>query len=91
MEQLAPFPFRYLEPSLERYSNAQIQWVQEEPKNQGAWSFVEPRLRNLLKKMGHQTTAPTYSGRAISPSTATGYGKQHAAEMQAFIDVAMTV
>ena len=91
LEQIAPFPFRYLQPSLERYRNAQVQWVQEEPKNQGAWTFVEPRLRNLLKKMGQQDKIPTYAGRAISPSTATGYGKQHAAEMQAFIDAAFTV
>lgn len=33
VEQIAPFPFRYIEPSLARYSNAQVQWVQEEPKN----------------------------------------------------------
>ena len=91
LEQLAPFPFRYLEPSLERFSNAQVEWVQEEPKNQGAWSFVEPRLRNLLKKMGKADKAPTYAGRAISPSTATGYGKQHAAELQAFMNAAFTV
>ena len=33
VEQLAPFPFRSLEPVVSRYSNAQVQWVQEEPKN----------------------------------------------------------
>ncbi len=33
VEQLAPFPFRYVEPDLARYKNAQVQWVQEEPKN----------------------------------------------------------
>ena len=33
IEQLAPFPFESLEPSLTRYSNAQVQWLQEEPKN----------------------------------------------------------
>ena len=91
LEQLAPFPFRYHEPSLERFSNAKVEWVQEEPKNQGAWSFVEPRLRNLLKKMGKADQPPTYSGRAISPSTATGYGKQHAAELQAYMNTAFTV
>lgn len=53
IEQIAPFPFRYIEPSLKRYTNAKVEWVQEEPKNQGAWSFVEPRMRNLLKKLNH--------------------------------------
>lgn len=66
---------------LDRYPNAKVQWAQEEPKNQGPWSFVEPRLRNLLKARGHQAPDVAYAGRAISPSTATGYGKQHQAEL----------
>ena len=90
LEQLAPFPFRYIEPSLARYSNATVEWVQEEPKNQGAFSFVEPRFRNLLKHMNHSTRECTYSGRDISPSTATGYGKQHALQLQAYLDSAFT-
>ena len=55
-------------------------WVQDEPKNQGAWSFMEPRIKNLQQKIGNSNTDPGYAGRAISPSTATGYGKMHAAE-----------
>ena len=54
LEQIAPFPFRALERSLKRYSNAEIMWTQEEPKNQGAWSFVEPRLRNQLSTLKHK-------------------------------------
>ena len=90
LEQLAPFPFRYIEPSLKRYSNAKVEWVQEEPKNQGAWFFVEPRMRNLLKKLNHTTTDATYSGRKISPTTATGYGKQHSLEIQQYMESAFT-
>ena len=90
VEQLSPYPFRSLEPSLKRYANAQVEWVQEEPKNQGAWAFIEPRLRNQLRHIGHKNAEPTYSGRAIAPSTATGYGKQHAAEIQQFMDTAFT-
>ena len=56
-------------------------WVQEEPKNQGAWTFVEPRFRNLLVKMGHKSNEIDYAGRPISASTATGYGKSHTAEL----------
>ena len=33
VEQIAPFPFRSIEPSLRRYSNAEVMWIQEEPKN----------------------------------------------------------
>lgn len=91
LEQLAPFPFRDLEPSLVRYKNAKVTWAQEEPKNQGAWTFAEPRLRNLLRKLGQSYPEIEYCGRAISPSTATGYGKQHSAELQAYLDAALTV
>lgn len=49
VEQLAPFPFRTIGRCLDRYPNAELMWTQEEPKNQGAYSFVEPRMRNLLK------------------------------------------
>ena len=90
MEQLAPFPFRDITPSLQRYRNAKVQWVQEEPKNQGAWGFVETRIRNQLRHMGHSADDVSYVGRAISPSTATGYGKQHAAEVQLILDQALS-
>ena len=46
LEQIAPFPFRAVQRSLDRYTNAELLWTQEEPKNQGAYSFVEPRFRN---------------------------------------------
>ena len=91
LEQIAPFPFRYIEPSLARYSNAKVEWVQEEPKNQGPWSFVEPRFYNLLSKMDHNADHVGYNGRKISPSTATGYGKQHALELAAYLESSMTV
>ena len=80
-EQLAPFPWRSLEPFMRQYSNAEVVWAQEEPKNQGAWSFMEPRIRNLQRHIGNTNTNPSFVGRAISPSTATGYGKQHNAEL----------
>ena len=89
VEQIAPFPFRNVQPSLQRYKNAEVMWAQEEPKNQGAWPFVEPRLRNQLEAMKHRQIDPMYAGRAISGSTATGYGKKHAAELASYLDTAM--
>jgi 2-oxoglutarate dehydrogenase complex dehydrogenase (E1) component-like enzyme len=53
------------------------------------WSFVEPRIRNHLAKLNHKSTAATFSGRVISASTATGYGKTHAAELAAMLDSSM--
>ena len=80
VEQIAPFPFRSVEEQLNRYTNAKVEWLQEEPKNQGMWSFMEPRFRNLLGKL-NRDIGITSSGRKISPSTATGYTKQHVAEL----------
>jgi len=85
VEQLAPFPFRSIERSLKRYKNAEVMWTQEEPKNQGAFSFVEPRLRNLMESIKFKTREVSYSGRNISASTATGYGKHHVKELEALI------
>lgn len=89
MEQLAPFPYSSLRHELAKYPNAKIEWVQEEQKNQGAWSFVEPRIRNTLKFINHSEREVKYVGRPISASTATGYGANHRAELDAFLKEAM--
>mmetsp|Transcript_8532 Transcript_8532/g.10539 ORF Transcript_8532/g.10539 Transcript_8532/m.10539 type:complete len:129 (-) Transcript_8532:173-559(-) len=90
LEQICPFPFRQLEPSLRRFSNADVQWVQDEPKNQGAWTFMEPRIRNLQSHIGNANREAVFNGRAISPSTATGYTKQHVAEAQSILERAFS-
>ncbi|KAF6768961.1 hypothetical protein AHF37_12816, partial [Paragonimus kellicotti] len=48
VEQLTPFPYDLIKADLERYPNAMIQWVQEEHKNMGAWSYVQPRINHLI-------------------------------------------
>ena len=49
VEQLYPFPSRQLAAELARYPNLKtVVWCQEESRNQGAWSFIEPQLRELL-------------------------------------------
>lgn len=77
VEQIAPFPFRSLRPAAERFVNAEHCWAQEEPKNAGCWSFIEPRFRSHLKQQDHKYREISYAGRPISASTATGYGAQH--------------
>ena len=49
MEQLYPFPARALITELARFPQAEIVWAQEEPKNMGAWSFVEPNIEWVLQ------------------------------------------
>lgn len=90
VEQLAPFPFRQITEELKKYKNAQVQWVQEEPQNQGAWFYTNPKLRNILKTLGRPSEV-TYAGRAPAASTATGYSKVHEAELRAFLKEALRV
>jgi len=86
VEQIAPFPFRSLRATTERFVNAEHCWAQEEPKNAGNWSFVEPRMRAHLRDQNTKHKEMSYAGRPISASTATGYGAQHKAELENLID-----
>lgn len=47
VESLCPFPFKEIIAELKKYKNASITWAQEEPKNAGGWTYVQPRLRNI--------------------------------------------
>ncbi|XP_041976105.1 2-oxoglutarate dehydrogenase, mitochondrial isoform X3 [Aricia agestis] len=49
VEQMSPFPYDLLKAEIAKYPNAQLVWSQEEHKNMGAWSYVEPRFRTLLQ------------------------------------------
>lgn len=89
LEQLAPFPFNSLAPQLEQYKHCEIVWCQEEQKNAGPWSFVEPRMRAQLQQIKAKHQEVQYVGRPISASTATGYGKNHKAELDNFLKEAM--
>jgi 2-oxoglutarate dehydrogenase E1 component len=88
LEQLYPFPEKVLTEELARFPNAQVVWVQEEPKNQGAWTFVAPRIEATLAHMG-RTAALPYIGRPEYASTAAGLMSQHATELHAFLDEAL--
>jgi len=63
-------------------------WVQEEPKNQGPWYYMEPRLRKIMQHLKRKDDV-IYTGRAPSASTSTGYHKKHEEELQAFLKAAM--
>lgn len=55
LEELAPFPFQALRDTLGRYSGArEVCWLQEEPRNQGAWTHVGPRIKAVLEQMQMQ-------------------------------------
>ncbi|MGN6099834.1 MAG: 2-oxoglutarate dehydrogenase E1 component [Devosia sp.] len=89
LEQLYPFPAKALLDELSRFKNAEIVWCQEEPKNMGAWAFVQPYIDWVLDQMGRGNERPRYAGRAASASTATGLMRKHLAELQDFLEEAL--
>jgi 2-oxoglutarate dehydrogenase E1 component len=89
VEQLYPFPLKALIKKLSQYKKADIVWCQEEPKNMGAWSFVEPYLEWVLGQAGCKVTRPIYVGRPASAATATGLMPKHLAQLKAFVDEAL--
>jgi 2-oxoglutarate dehydrogenase E1 component len=88
VEQLYPFPAKSLAAELSRFKKADVVWCQEEPKNMGSWTFVEPYLEWVLKTAGAKVDRPRYVGRAASAATATGLMPKHQAQLQAFLDEA---
>ena len=88
LEQLYPFPAKALLDELGRFKNAEIVWCQEEPKNMGAWAFVQPYIDWVLEQMGRTGARPRYVGRPASASTATGLMRTHLAQLQAFLEEA---
>jgi 2-oxoglutarate dehydrogenase E1 component len=89
VEQLYPFPLKALIKKLSLYKKADIVWCQEEPKNMGAWSFVEPYLEWVLGQTGGKVSRPVYVGRPASAATATGLMPKHLAQLKAFVDEAL--
>ncbi|EYD76472.1 2-oxoglutarate dehydrogenase E1 component [Rubellimicrobium mesophilum DSM 19309] len=91
VEQFYPFPAHSLINELGRFRNADVVWCQEEPKNQGAWSFIEPNIEWVLGRIDATAKRPAYVGRAASASPATGLASSHKAQQQALVDEALTI
>ncbi len=89
VEQLYPFPARALIEEVTRFKDAEIVWCQEEPKNMGAWSFIEPNLSWVLDHIDAKHRRPRYAGRPSSAATATGLMSKHLRELKAFLDEAL--
>jgi 2-oxoglutarate dehydrogenase E1 component len=90
-EQFYPFPAISAVKELERFPNAEMIWCQEEPKNQGGWTFMEPNLEWVLGRIKAQHPRPRYVGRATSASPATGLASQHKAQQAALVNDALTI
>jgi 2-oxoglutarate dehydrogenase E1 component len=90
VEQLYPFPHNALAQELKRFPKAEIVWCQEEPRNQGAWTFVAPHIRGALSETNRKDW-PRYVGRPAYASTAAGLLSQHNEELHAFLEEAMAI
>jgi 2-oxoglutarate dehydrogenase E1 component len=87
LEQISPFPHDYLQEEAKKYPNAKIVWCQEESKNAGAWSYVNPRIRTAMRAA--RKVNPSYAGRKPAAATATGSPAVHAVEQAELLDKAL--
>ncbi|PAL20384.1 2-oxoglutarate dehydrogenase E1 component [Sphingopyxis sp. GW247-27LB] len=86
IEQLYPFPGEALAVRLKRMTNLEaVVWAQEEPRNNGAWFFVESLIEESLHAAGHKGMRPRYAGRAAAASPATGLMSRHQTEQAALV------
>ncbi|KYH45853.1 alpha-ketoglutarate decarboxylase [Branchiibius sp. NY16-3462-2] len=80
LEQLAPIPAKEIAAALQQYPHAEVVWVQDEPKNQGAWPFLALNLPEQLEPLGESRPIRVVS-RPAAASPATGSGKKHQAQL----------
>ncbi len=83
VEELAPFPEAGLRAVLRDHPNAKLVWVQEEPRNMGAWTYMSDRMQRFFG------LGLSYAGRPESAATATGYHEIHAREQTRLIEEAL--
>ena len=89
VEQIAPFPFDKVAKQCALYSNAEVMWVQEEPKNMGAWEFASRRIQTATREVNGKEVVPVYVGRKPNAAPAIGLGaRAHNAEQEAIFEAA---
>jgi len=86
LDQLYPFPKEELRAEIARHPNArEIVWVQEEPANMGALSYVLPRIQHYIQGIPVRSVK-----RSASASPATGSAKAHELEQRTLVTLAFT-
>jgi 2-oxoglutarate dehydrogenase E1 component len=88
LEQFYPWPMKSVTKELQRFKKAELVWCQEEPRNMGGWSFVDPWLELTLDKQKLKMKRPRYVGRPASASPAAGLMSRHLKELQTFLNEA---
>ena len=87
LEQLYPFPYEALEEELIDFKNCEMIWCQEEPKNMGAWQFVQERVLSVLQKITGKNELH-FIGRRAAASPATGVFDRHLSNQKNIIRLA---
>ncbi len=90
VEQIYPVPMKALVNELSRFKQAEMVWCQEEPRNMGAWHFLEPYLEWVLNQVGATHRRARYAGRPASAATAVGVMSKHLAQLKQFLDEALS-
>jgi len=89
IEQLYPFPTKALMTELSRFKQAEMVWCQEEPRNMGAWVFVDIFLEWVLNQIGAKSRRARYVGRPAAASTAVGQMSLHLGQLKQFLEEAL--
>ena len=87
LEQLYPFPYEALEEEIADFKNCEMIWCQEEPRNMGAWQFIEERIQSVLEKATGKIDLH-FIGRRAAASPATGVFDRHLANQKNIIRLA---
>jgi 2-oxoglutarate dehydrogenase E1 component len=87
LEQLYPFPYEALKQGIKKFSHCEMTWCQEEPKNMGAWEFIEKRLKSVIHRIGSKNELH-FVGRRAAASPATGVFDRHLSNQKNIIRLA---
>ncbi len=88
LEQIYPFPYENFRDELKYYTDAEIIWVQEEPKNMGAWGFVNGRLESVMQEAKVKQKKIYYVGRSPAASPAAGSLERHLSNQETILKMA---
>jgi 2-oxoglutarate dehydrogenase E1 component len=89
VEQFYPYPAHSMIAELQRFKKADMVWCQEEPKNMGAWTFMDPNIEWTLEQIGAKAKRARYVGRHAAASPATGLMSRHKQELEDFLNEAL--
>ncbi len=88
LEQIYPFPYENFRDELKHYTDAEIIWAQEEPKNMGAWGFVKGRLESVMQEAKVKQAKIYYVGRSPAASPAAGSLERHLSNQETILKMA---